>query len=160
MEDCGKLSHSTTESVNPQRPIFDPDDGAGRSFEEDKPIVLTGVSASPLWPFTESKDLKNRRVMADVMKNAGGSLAQAAVVYDGDAYDASFEVRYPDHEWVSESTLHFWQKDEAENQRAIPSEIILLNELRQSLKYALCSCRQYEPFSHFTGNSGTPVQCQ
>jgi hypothetical protein len=98
-------------------------------------IVFAGLPASPSWPFTESRDLKNRRVTADISKN-GSSLVQRALLYDGDAYDSRFEDLYPDDEWLSESILHLWQKNEAQNPRAIAGETVLSNESKQTLKYA------------------------
>jgi len=98
-------------------------------------IDFAGLPAVPSWPFTKSHELKNRRITANVTKN-GTALVQAALVYDGDAYDSSFTTLYPDHEWLSESTVHLWQKTGSQNPRAIPGEIILTNESRQNLKYA------------------------
>ena len=98
-------------------------------------ITFTGSSGSSLWPFTESQELKNRRIKADIAKE-GRLFVQSAIIYEGGAYDFTFKRLYPDSEWLSEKVLNLWDKSEAENPRAITSSIFLSNESKQPLRYA------------------------
>lgn len=97
-------------------------------------IAFRGTPTTPAWPFTGSPDVQNRKVTAEITKD-GVPLVQGAGLYGGDAYDYSFDDLYPDHEWLSESILHLWDKRDSQKPEAISEEIALSNESGRQIKY-------------------------
>ena len=97
-------------------------------------IVFRGTSTTPVWPFTHSHDVENRKVTVGIAKN-GVLVVERAEIYDGDAYDYSFDDLYPDREWISENILHLWHKRDSQRPEAISEEILVSNESRRSIKY-------------------------
>jgi len=97
-------------------------------------IVLTGSEATPSWPFTQRRDLENRKVVANITKR-GVSIVEGFRLYNGDAYDSNFEDLYPNSEWVSEGILHMWRRNDSQNSVTPAREIVVANESRQTVKY-------------------------
>jgi hypothetical protein len=97
-------------------------------------IIFRGMPTTAAWPFTQSRDVENRKVTAEITKN-GAPVVQRAELYDGDAYDYSFDDLYPDREWISESILHLWDKRDSQRTEAISEEILLSNESGRPIKY-------------------------
>lgn len=93
-------------------------------------VLLTGLRSRPSWPFTSPVDLENRKV--SITASRGGSiLVDGDLIYDGDAYDSVFGQLYPKSEWLSETTLHLWQRNRSERTNAIS----ITNESGQEIKY-------------------------
>src|SRR5689334_13759574 len=68
-------------------------------------VSFSGLRSRPSWPFTSPVDLENRNVRITVSSH-GSILVDRAEIYDGDAYDSSFNDVYPKTEWLSETILH------------------------------------------------------
>lgn len=97
-------------------------------------LTFTGTSTAPSWPFTQSEDLENHKVVVDIT-SSGITLVRNYQIYDGDAYDSSFNYLYPNSEWISENTIHLWDKNESNNPRALEGHISISNQSNQIIKY-------------------------
>ncbi len=89
--------------------------------------VLTGNAAAPSWPFTDSSELQNRKVVANITKD-GISLVEGEQIYGGGAYDNDFKDLYPDADWPSGNILHLWSKAASQNPSASARKIVVVNE--------------------------------
>lgn len=93
-------------------------------------VSFSGERSRRSWPFTSPADLENRRVSITVARH-GVIMVDRSDIYDGDAYDSSFGNLYPSSEWLSETTLHLWQKSNSERTK----EISIRNESGEHIKY-------------------------
>lgn len=118
-------------------------------------VSFSGVRSRPSWPFTSASDLQNRNVKITVSRH-GTVLVDRAEIYDGDAYDSSFDDLYPKTEWLSETTLHLGQ----EELRGRPRQIKITNESDQKVPYLYVRAGKTNLFLLFDMSSGTTVTVQ
>ncbi len=92
-------------------------------------VRLEGETVSPSQPYYGHG---NHKVSFSVLKQ-GLAIVTDEPLYQGDEYDDLFLNLYPIHEWVSDSTLRFGEKDILT--RSQHDKIIVSNNSDQSIKY-------------------------
>src|SRR5215470_6066318 len=118
-------------------------------------VSFTGLRSRPSWPFTSPADLENRRVTMSASRG-GVTLVDRDEIYDGDAYDSSFGELYSKSEWLSETTLHLWQRTSSEHS----NEISVTNESGQQIKYLYLKAGKANLFLLFDIPSGNKLTVQ
>ena len=118
-------------------------------------VSFTGMRSEPSWPFTSPADVQNRRVSITASEN-GAILVDRDYIYDGDAYDSSFGELYPNSEWLSETTLHLWGRNQAKRTNTIS----ISNESGQQVRYLYIKAGKTNLFLLFDMSSGNKVTVQ
>jgi len=118
-------------------------------------VSFTGMRSRPSWPFTSPGDLENRKVSVSASRG-GAILVDRDDIYDGDAYDSSFSELYPKSEWLSETTLHLWQRNRSEHTNAIS----ITNESGQEIKYLYIKAGKTNLFLLFDMAPGNTLTVQ
>jgi hypothetical protein len=118
-------------------------------------VSFTGRRSRPSWPFTSPADLENRKVSITAFRGKA-ILVDREDIYDGDAYDASFCDLYPKSEWLSETTLHLWQRNQSEYTKAIS----ISNESGQQVRYLYVKAGKTNLFLVFDVSPGNKLTVQ
>jgi len=118
-------------------------------------VSFTGMRSRPSWPFTSPADLENRKVSITAFRD-NAMLVDREDIYDGDAYDDSFGELYPQSEWLSETTLHLWQRNQSEHTKTIS----ISNESGQQVRYLYIKAGKTNLFLLFDMSPGNKLTVQ
>lgn len=106
-------------------------------FARSRTVFLTSMSPEKVYVVS----LKGQRtqplfftsqVRFDVNK-IGRSLISDKVLHSGDSEDFSFQFRYPDHRWLSENCIHFYNEEAFRNR--VADRLIVVNNSGKTIKY-------------------------
>ncbi len=74
-------------------------------------------------------------------------------LHSGDAFDLSFEIGYPDHRWVDENIVQFYNRENFKS--GSPQKLILVNSTDRIVKYLYLQC--WDKFLLFDIQPGSEI---